>query len=49
MSDAFRCEAQAEAVSVGWHALKGFSEKVELFRLPESFPGRAEGEYKLYK
>ncbi|WP_025660028.1 adenylate/guanylate cyclase domain-containing protein [Rhizobium sp. IBUN] len=49
MSDALRCEAQAEAVSVGWHALKGFSEKVELFRLPESFPGRAEGEYKLYK
>lgn len=36
MSDAFRKEAQAEAVSAGWHTLKGFSQKVELFRLPEA-------------
>ncbi|MBZ9792273.1 adenylate/guanylate cyclase domain-containing protein [Rhizobium sp. 3T7] len=35
MSDAFQQKACAEAVSAGRHALKGFSEKVELFRLQE--------------
>nr|WP_307147756.1 hypothetical protein [Rhizobium tibeticum] len=36
MSDAFRKEAQAEAVSAGWQTLTGFPQKVELFRLPEA-------------
>jgi adenylate cyclase len=35
MSDRFRKEARADAVSAGWHALKGFPKKVELFCLPE--------------
>ncbi|MBB3316918.1 adenylate cyclase [Rhizobium sp. BK176] len=35
MSDRFRKEACAAAVSAGWHTLKGFAEKVELFCLPE--------------
>ncbi|EJL56485.1 family 3 adenylate cyclase [Rhizobium sp. CF122] len=35
MSDTFRKEARAQAVSAGWHTLKGFTEKVELFCLPE--------------
>ncbi|WP_245505526.1 MULTISPECIES: adenylate/guanylate cyclase domain-containing protein [unclassified Rhizobium] len=35
MSDTFRKEARAQAVSAGWHTLKGFTQKVELFCLPE--------------
>ncbi|CDM58915.1 hypothetical protein LPU83_3265 [Rhizobium favelukesii] len=36
MSDALPKEAQAEAVSAGWHTLNGFPQKVALFRSPEA-------------